>query len=111
MNTEDYCNAESFQPECVKDEAILMNSAIYGRMRIGRCITAEEVAKFGNEPPYFDCSANVLPILDDKCSGKADCLIRQIDISNELSTKPCFPGLNVYLEVSYECVIGKIDHW
>lgn len=108
MNTEDYCMmTESFQPECMKDEAILMSSAIYGRMRIGRCITAEEVAKFGNEPPYFACSVDVLSILDRKCSGKSECEIRTADISNELKTRPCYPGLNTYLEVRYDCIKGK----
>jgi len=87
-----------------------MKSATYGRMRIGRCITSEEVDAHrmvaGDDPRYLGCSADVLHILDRKCSGKAGCEARWSDISSE-NIKPCFPGLTVSLEVSYECISGK----
>lgn len=79
-------------------------------MRIGRCITGEEVAAlvphFGENPPNLGCSADILPFLDRNCFAKSDCEVRVVDISAE-NLKPCFPILNVYLEVMYECISGK----
>src|SRR6218665_1365649 len=107
---QEYCMLESFQPLCPRNEVVLMKSATYGRMRIGRCITSEEVDAFrvvaGDDPRYLGCYADVLNILDRKCSGKAGCDTRSSDISSE-NIKPCHPGLTVYLEVSYECISGK----
>lgn len=87
-----------------------MKTAVYGRMRISRCLTAEEVDElrsgFGDDPRYFGCSADILDLLDRKCSGKIECDIRVNDISFE-NIKPCLPGLVVYLEVSYNCITGR----
>ena len=86
-----------------------MESATYGRMRVGRCITAAEVDEqktlSGAVSRLIGCSSDVLPLLDRKCSGKTECDIRVIDMSLENAT-PCFPGLNVYLELSYDCING-----
>ena len=88
-----------------------MRSATYGRMRIGRCISAEEVAAQrsltgGDDARILGCSADVLSILDRKCSGKSQCDIRTADVSYN-NAKPCFPGLISYLEASYYCITGK----
>ena|SRR6218665_533754 len=106
---EEYCNSEQFQPQCLKNEAILMRSATYGRMRIGRCILAEEVAAqrlIGDDARILGCSADVLSILDRKCSGKSQCDIRTADVSYN-NARPCFPGLVSYLEASYDCITCK----
>ena len=83
-----------------------MTSAIYGRMRIGKCIEAEDdVAAMGNDPRYLGCSVDVLAILDDKCSGKVQCDIAVFD--DDLHSKnPCYKGLTLYLEASYSCLNG-----
>lgn len=108
--SDDYCLHESFNPRCLKNEVILMRSAIYGRMRTGRCITQEEVAAqkllAGEVPGVLGCSADVLEVLDRRCSGYVQCETRVIDLSLQ-NMKPCFPGLSVYLEASFECVPGK----
>src|SRR6218665_963980 len=95
---------ETFQPRCLKNEAILVTSAIYGRMRVGRCITSEEIDRFGSR--YLGCSANVLSILDRKCAGKSECDVRLSDISVE-NINPCVAGLTVYLEASYRCITSE----
>jgi len=98
---------ELFQPRCLMNEVILLRSATYGRMRVGRCVKAEEVAahkaRGGDDPLYLGCSAEVLAILDQKCSGKAECDIRLSDIPDD-KIQPCFPGLKMYLEISFECI-------
>jgi len=107
---EEYCQSEYFQPRCLKNEVIFMRTAIYGRMRIGKCISAEEVAAHkthvGDDPRYLGCSEDVLRILDEKCSGKVSCDVRVIEISDE-NIRPCFPGLKEYLEASFDCINSK----
>lgn len=108
---ENICQYETFQPKCLKNEVILMKSATFGRMRIGRCVTAGEIsalqrANLEDTNSYLGCSVDVLPILDRKCSGNKDCEVRLSDISAEDIT-PCLSGLVVYLEVSYSCITGK----
>lgn len=104
---------EFFRPQCSKSDVILMESATYGRMRVGRCLTAEEVethrAAVGDDPRYFRCSVNVLEILDQACSGKATCEVRVAEIL-EKNVKPCLAGLMVYLEASYDCITGILKH-
>ena len=34
----EYCELETFQAECWEDEVVVMETAVYGRMRLGRCI-------------------------------------------------------------------------
>lgn len=81
-------------------------------MRVGRCITAKEVAGLGpvigEDPQYMGCSADVLSTFDQKCSGKTSCEVRVVDMALENAT-PCYNGLNVYLEVSYDCVSGQFS--
>lgn len=78
-------------------------------MRIGRCITAEEIAAlnlvYGDDPSFFGCSADVLNILDRKCFRKTECNIRVSHIEDE-NINPCYPGLTTYLEVKYSCITG-----
>lgn len=84
-----------------------MKSAIYGRMRIGRCITKEEVDILRPGHEEIGCSSDVLDVMDRKCSRKTECSIRIFDISLE-TTRPCSSAvLNLYLETKYECIKGK----
>lgn len=92
----------------MKSEVILMKNATYGRMRIGRCITVAEIEHLRSN--YIGCSENLLPFFDRKCSAKTDCEISRIDISAE-NVNPCPPGLNAYLEVSYNCISSKLIYY
>src|SRR6218665_475525 len=102
--------SEPFQPRCLKTAVLLMKSATYGRMRIGRCIPDEEVeahrSVVGDDPRYLGCSTDVLRLMHRKCSGLHECDIRLSEISAN-NVKPCFPGLTVYLDVIYQCVNGN----
>ena len=85
-----------------------MRRATYGRMRIGKCIEAEEdVLANGNDPRYLGCSVDVLDILDSRCSGEAQCDVSVND--QELgNTKPCYKSLRMHLEASYSCAGGEL---
>lgn len=87
-----------------------MTSATYGRMQIGRCITAKEVNEqksvTRDDAPIIGCSANILPLFDKKCSGNSECDIRVIEIGSD-DVRPCLAGLVVYLEASFTCIPGQ----
>ena len=84
-----------------------MKSAIYGRMKIGRCIPQEpETSEASlNDRKFLGCSKNILTLADYKCSGRLECDIRSVDLEFETSTN-CYSSLKLYLEASYECVKG-----
>ena len=87
-----------------------MNSAVYGRMRIGKCLEAEGtqmLAAFGHDPLFLGCSVDVLPLLDASCSGKSQCQIQGTDEDLE-GQRPCHVALKSYLEADYECAAGRV---
>ena len=54
----EYCNWETFSAQCKQGEVILMTTAKYGRMRLGRCVP-ETYDKQGN-PSMTGCSENII---------------------------------------------------
>jgi len=97
----DYCDTEVFRAECSEGEVIIMRKALYGRLKIGRCVEID----LG----YLGCFSDVLLAADRRCSGKRVCEIRVPDAEFE-STRPCLKELKTYMEASYECVQGKCVH-
>jgi hypothetical protein len=64
---QEYCDDKSFVPTCgASDEVIIMEQATYGRMRLGKCIHERYALDLG-------CSVNVLPFVEQKCSGRRSC--------------------------------------
>ena len=95
----DYCVNKLFRPECDSGKLILMQSALYGRMSLGKCVLTD----LG----YLGCKANVLATLDGLCTGQPSCNV----IVNDEVIKPkggCIVGLQSYLEVEYSCVEGLL---
>jgi len=103
---QEYCQLETFEPRCWKNEVIIIDKAVYGRHRIGKCISAKEAA-FSQESDYIGCSADVLDIVNIKCAGRKQCQIRVPDADLE-RTRTCLTGLQMFLEVSYRCLEGKL---
>ena len=95
-----YCAFESFNATCRLDEVILMESAQYGRMRLGRCVKKI----IGKE--YVGCSEDVLSVLDDKCSGRRHCVV-SVGAQELRDTNPCPGEVTWHLEASYTCVKGN----
>jgi len=80
---------------------------MYGRRHVGKCISADDVySDFADNPLYLGCSANVLHLLDAKCSGRQQCQVRIPDAELE-QTKPCLKDLKLFLEVRHHCVEGN----
>jgi len=94
--SQDYCQWESFNVTCSDNEFILMTSARYGRMRVGRCLPVD----------YFvGCSVDVFTHLETRCSGRRNCTVNISD--RELfSVQPCRKDLVAFLEADYRCVQG-----
>ncbi len=92
----DYCHLEFFNASCPVGSVIVMHTARYGRMRVGRCLSTS----------YFvGCYADVLPFMDDKCSGRQMCSMKILD-TDLVKFQPCRKDLMAYMEASYICTPG-----
>ena len=101
---QDYCQFETFNPQCWQSEIIVVKQAFYGRRHTSRC-TESEGEEFARNPRYFGCSADVTDILHARCSGKKQCEVRVFDPELE-NTGACVKGLKMFLEASYSCAEG-----
>ena len=95
---QEYCQWEPFKAHCGKDEVVLIDDAVYGRMRYGRCISEDQ--------DHVGCYRNVRALADIRCSGRREC---QIDVPDKLfdGTKPCREDFKLYLMASYTCLKGR----
>ena len=100
-HSSEYCQWESFNASCATNEIVLMDTARYGRMRVGRCVK-QTYGKIG-------CQENILDYADERCSGRASCRMLVPDISVS-GIKPCPGDLTSYLEVTYSCLKGIVRH-
>ena len=88
-----------FNASCPSGQVILMKSARYGRMKLGDCLTTDI---------FIGCSDDILPQLDQRCSGRRQCEIKLPDqtLHEKLS---CPKDLMAYLEAEYSCVQGNMS--
>ena len=93
----DYCSGEWFEANCTQDEVIVMTSAVYGRMQLGRCIDVD----LG----YIGCQNDVLDTMDAACSGRQAC---KILITKQIvhGAGVCHEQLTGYAQISYRCQQG-----
>ncbi len=56
--TREYCNWETFSAQCASGEVVLMTSAKYGRMRLGRCVP--ETFDRQGKPSLTGCSEDII---------------------------------------------------
>ena len=105
VKTEEYCHSEIFAPRCDRNQILVIESAIYGRKKFGRCLLDEEDPSEGNhdDPRFIGCHSDVKNIIMPKCFGKQECDLRIAEIKTSTS---CYKFLKLYLEVSYSCVTG-----
>ena len=88
------CNFEDYHPVCPNGDIVFINSADYGRMQIGRCVSS------------IGCSGDVLPILDKLCSGRQRCTLR-IPNADMNAVVSCDHDMTKYLEATHECLRGR----
>lgn len=96
VDKKEFCQFDSFEARCDESEAIVMESAHYGRMRSGRCISGEG---------YIGCSADVLTTMDSLCSGRRHCIVSVTSLTDVV--QPCRRDFTSYLEATYTCKKGK----
>ena len=94
----EYCHREVFNATCESDEVMVMQTARYGRMSLGRCIRID----LG----YLGCAVDVLKVMDAKCSGRSSCLLN-VDDDVLYRTHPCPADITPHLQASYSCVKGR----
>ena len=96
--TIEVCNRELLNISCDGGQVILVEAALYGRMRVGRCVR--------RSLGYVECQADVLEHLEVLCSGRQQCTHRMPD-DTVYATQPCPPDVTSYLEVTYRCLNGN----
>ena len=94
---QEYCQEETFIATCDVNEVIEMETALYGRMRPGGCISSD----LG----HTGCYAPVLNIFDKQCSGKEHCSMQVLNENIRVDV-PCHSQLIRYLQASYSCLPG-----
>jgi len=110
MRLSEYCNMETFRARCQHGDVIVMETALFGRMRVGRCITSDAylTALQQLDPTSLGCSADVLGYVDRVCSGRSACDVSVA--SPELHQfRPCPEQLTMYLEATYSCLTGQLN--
>jgi len=93
----EYCETETFRASCPVSTVIVIRRALYGRMRLGRCVLRD----YG----YVGCFADVAVHVDVVCSGRRACSIRIPDAMLDRAN-PCPKDFKTYLLISYDCVSG-----
>ena len=98
------CNLEEGTVQCPHNEVIVVLSAWFGRMSLGRCITSGQVGV------TIGCYTIVWTKMDQLCSGKQTCHIQQFsegDFKDGEHIGPeCQAGLEKHLAVQFTCVTG-----
>ena len=92
------CTSEEFTLSCKRNEIIVMTSAEFGRMSVGRCIT---------EADFMGCGNDVLPLLDRWCSGLQECSFRVSNDELDAANLNCLKYLIKYLRSEHECIEGN----
>lgn len=93
---EEFCEWDTFSPQCAPDEVVLIREARYGRMHHGTCIQDDR---------DIGCERDVTGLVHRKCSGRRACQIKVPDQELE-STQRCGEMKN-FLQVKNACVKGK----
>ena len=95
---EEFCNMETFEAKCNEKEVVVMDTARYGRMRLGRCVKKN----YGN----IGCVKDVLTLADAKCSGRRECTVKLPD-DDLYQMQPCPNDVTSHLETGYSCFPGE----
>ena len=97
----EYCQNEEFRAGCASSSVVVMRSARYGRMSVGRCVRRD----YG----FVGCGSDVLAITDQLCSGRRNCTVRVPNswYDDAARRARCPEDFKNYLQVAYDCVDGQ----
>jgi len=95
----DYCQWEAFNGTCSSGSVIVIEHALYGRMRFNRCLDRS----YG----HVGCSTSVQRYLERRCAGRRTCLVNLPDRYLDKVPTSCPSDLKAYLELSYHCLAGE----
>ena len=96
---QEFCHLETFNASCPHDTVIVMQSARYGRMKVGNCVK--------RNLGYVGCAVDVIRYMDAHCSGRSSCRVSIVDLA-KTEMKPCPEDVTSYLEASYQCLPGTV---
>ena len=105
----EFCHLETFRARCRQgNDVVVMETASFGRMRVGRCITSDAylTALQQLDPTSLGCSADVLRYMDRVCSGRPSCDV-SVASPQLHEFRPCPGQLTMYLEATYSCLSGR----
>ena len=88
---------ESFQAGCGTGEVLVIQTALYGHIRLGKCVR--------HDLGFLGCTTDATGIMDDLCSGRNAC--ETVNVANIFEHTRVCDGLEKYMEVSHTCVRGK----
>ena len=96
----EFCQNEEFKASCSSSSVVVITSARYGRMSVGRCVRRD----YG----FVGCGSDVLGITDQLCSGRRNCSVRVPNswYDDAAQRARCPEDFRNYLRVSYDCVEG-----
>ena len=105
----EYCHLETFSARCQHSDVIVMETALFGRMRVGRCLASDAylTALQQLDPSTLGCSADVLGYVDRVCSGRSACDV-SVGSPELYEFRPCPGQLMMYLEATYSCLTGQM---
>ena len=95
-DTIEYCEWETFNATCRDHQVVIVDTAKYGRMALGRCVTKD----YG----HIGCGMDVKTHFDRLCSGRRHCVV---PVNSLLDSGSCPKDLKAYLTVAFKCVHGK----
>ncbi len=101
IELEDVCDAETFDKTCHLDQVLVIQSAKYGRMSLGTCITTG----YG----HVGCYKDVTDLVSRRCAGKQSCSMFVTRSDQELiEDYSCDKDLVSYMEIDTNCQSGKL---
>ena len=99
--SKEVCFKETFQSACAQDSVIILKTAFYGLMGIGRC--------FPEDHTSIGCYNDVTPYFDKACSGKRTCSVNGNENGLIQLNLNCPQYIAGYVEIGYICSRGRFD--
>jgi len=101
LSSVEFCQNEEFQASCSSSSVVVVTSARYGRMTVGRCVRRD----YG----FVGCGSDVLAITDQLCGGRRNCTVRVPNswFDDAAEEARCPEDFKNYLEVAYQCIDGQ----